>query len=381
VRTERQRTILREVFALADAGTTSLAEAPLAIPAAEYLDPAVFEAERSALLRDRAVVACLSGDLPESGAFVAGTSGGVPYVVVRLPDGGLAAHANVCRHRGAPVVTEAWGSGARSFRCGFHGWVYDLDGRVVGRPHAHGGFDGMDGCDGLVPLAAAEAHGLVFVRTGGADPIDTDALLGGMGDELDEFAFGTYRTVDRWDAAWVANWKLLAATFLETYHVPALHPTTVGRHFLVAPSTFAAFGPNLRFHSLMRSVLDQRDRPEETWRLLPHGTVEYVVAPTTILNFSVDHLALYRLVPLAPERTRVELTLHVPADAPAPADPDHWRRTVDLHRRVSGGEDFTMQERVQQALGSGVLDRVVLGRNEPAAIAFHRAVVGLRGRR
>ena len=51
-----------------------------------------------------------------------------------------------------------------------------------------------------------------------------------------------------------------------------------------------------------------------------------------------------------------------------------FARTLALHRRVSGGEDFTKQEAVQRGLASGVLDQVVFGRNEPAAILFHRAL-------
>jgi phenylpropionate dioxygenase-like ring-hydroxylating dioxygenase large terminal subunit len=378
-----QREIVRRLLALAEAGTTQLADAPLTVPATDYTDPARFAAEQRLLFRDRAVVAAMSCDLRAPGDVVTGTSGGVPYVVLRHPDGGVRAFANICRHRGAPVVADGTDHVARSFRCGFHGWVYDLDGMVTARPHAHGGFDAVaDACASLLPLAAAEAHGLVFVRTGGPEPIDVDAVLAEAGDEIADFGFDGYRRVARWTSAWAANWKLLADTFLETYHVPALHPTTVARHFVVAPSAFDALGPNLRFHSLMRSLAELRDQPEEEWRLLPHGTVEYVVVPATILNFSVDHLALYRLLPVAVDRTEVELSLYVPDDAApaapaAPPDDEHWRRTLDLHRRVSGGEDFTMQERVHRGLESGLLPEVVFGRNEPAAIAFHRSLDAL----
>jgi phenylpropionate dioxygenase-like ring-hydroxylating dioxygenase large terminal subunit len=380
MRVERQREIVRRLLALAEAGTTQLADAPLAVPAARYTDPTHFADEQRLLFRDRPVVAAMSCDLSSPGDVVTGTSGGVPYVVVRHPDGGIRAFANVCRHRGAPVVADGTDHVARSFRCGFHGWVYDLDGTVTARPHAHGGFDTVadtvaDACASLLPLAAAEAHGLVLVRPGGPEPIDVPAVLAEAGDELADFGFAGYRRVARWTSAWTANWKLLADTFLETYHVPALHPTTVGRHFVVAPSAFDPLGPNLRFHSLMRSLTGLRDQPEEAWRLLPHGTVEYVVVPSTILNFSVDHLALYRLLPRAVDRTEVELSLYAPADNRS--DPAHWERTLDLHRRVSGGEDFTMQEHVHRGLASGLLPEVVFGRNEPAAIAFHRSLDAL----
>ena len=41
------------------------------------------------------------------------------------------------------------------------------------------------------------------------------------------------------------------------------------------------------------------------------------------------------------------------------------------------GEDFPMQEKVQEVLGSRALPEIVFGRNEVAAIHFHRALEDL----
>ncbi len=374
-----QRAIVRRVLDHADAGTTQLAAAPLVVPAAEYTGQERFDAEQQHLFRDRPVVACLSGDVREPGDVHAGTSGGVPYLVVRRADGSLRAFANICRHRGAPLVTEGASHTDRSFRCRFHGWSYDLDGVVTARPLADDAFAGATDCDALVPLAVSEHAGMVLVRPSGDRPIDPDELLCGMTGELEAFGFGSYHRVDSWTAEWSANWKLLLDTFLETYHVPTLHPTTVARHFLARPSVMQAFGPNVRFHSLMRSILELAGTPEDDWSLLPHGTVEYVVAPNTVFNFSVDHLALYQFHPLAPDRTRSVLTLYT-AEPVAPDDAqtaEHFRRTLRLHERVSGGEDFVLQEQIHRALRSGLQGSVTFGRNEPAAIAFHQGLDAL----
>jgi hypothetical protein len=68
----------------------------------------------------------------------------------------------------------------------------------------------------------------------------------------------------------------------------------------------------------------------------------------------------------------VSLTLYTPepvaADGPAA---EHYRRTLALHQRVSGGQDFTKQEQIHRALASGALEHVVHGANEPAVIHFH----------
>jgi phenylpropionate dioxygenase-like ring-hydroxylating dioxygenase large terminal subunit len=393
MRRERQREIVRTILDLAAVDGTQLADAPLVNPVSDYVSPEVFAAERQRLFRERPVLACLSADLREPGDCYATESGGVPFVVLRHPDGSARAYVNICRHRGSPLVDPGPGHLARSLRCGFHGWTYDLDGAVIARPHSTGGFDGLDDAgSALIPCPSAEAHGLVLVRPVGDAPVDLDEVLVGMGDELDEFGFGAYHHFDEWVSEWAGNWKLLVDTFLETYHVPALHPDTVARHFIVRPSVCAAFGPNIRFHSLMKTVLGLRERPEPEWELLPHGTVEYLVSPAAVLNYSVDHLALYRFLPLAVDRTRVVLTLYTPTPvhqagdgsggravdhAADPAAAEHYRRTLALHQRVSGGQDFTKQEQIQRALSSGALPHVVYGRNEPAVIHFHRSLSAL----
>jgi phenylpropionate dioxygenase-like ring-hydroxylating dioxygenase large terminal subunit len=375
MRLEKQREIVRALFDLADRDTTQLADATLTVPVSDYLSSEVYDAERERLFRTRPVVACLSCDLREPGDYYATESGGVPFVVVRHPDHSLRAYVNICRHRGSPLVPQGPGHIARTLRCGFHGWVYDVDGTVISRPHATGGFDSLDDrCYALIPVPVAEAHGIVFVRPVGADAIDLDDLLCGMGEELEEFGFAGYHRFEHWESEWSGNWKLLADTFLETYHVPTLHPDTVARNFIVRPSACAAFGPNIRFHSLMKSLLSLRGRPETEWELLRHGTVEYFLLPNTVMNYSVDHLAVYRFLPLAPDHTRVLLTLYTPHEVSEESESTHYRRTLDLHQRVSGGQDFTKQEEIQRAISSGALPHVVFGRNEPAAIHFHQAL-------
>jgi phenylpropionate dioxygenase-like ring-hydroxylating dioxygenase large terminal subunit len=379
MRIDRQREIVRTLLELAAAGTTQLADAPLMVEVGDYTSPETVATEIDGLFRRRPVLVCLAGDVAEVGDYCATDSGGIPLLVVRGADGSAHGFVNICRHRGSPLVPRGRGHVTRTFHCGFHGWVYDLDGTVVGRPHSNGGFDTLDATESaLVRVPTREAHGLVFVRPRGGDDVDVDALLCGMGEELDDFGFGAYHYFAAWDSEWAANWKLLADTFLETYHVPALHADTVARHFLAEPSAFAPFGPNLRFHSLQKSLLTLRDRPEREWTLLPHGTVEYLVAPNAILSFSVDHLAVYRFLPLAADRTRVECVVYTPS-APDEADALHFERTLALHQRVSGEQDFTQQEAIHAGLASGAVSEVVFGRNEPAAIHFHRALHELLG--
>jgi phenylpropionate dioxygenase-like ring-hydroxylating dioxygenase large terminal subunit len=357
MRIERQRQIVGRLLAAHDAGETQLADEPLAVAAADFCDPARFSREQQLVFRRQPNAVCVSSDLAEPGDHVATDVGGVPILVVRGADGGLRAFLNICRHRGSPLV-EGSGRQARRFHCGFHGWTYLS----------------------LVPVAVEEAFGLVFVRAEGNEAIRAERWLCGVGEEVGDFQFGRYHTFDVWNSEWPCNWKLLVDTFLESYHVFALHADTVAKYFLVRPSAFEPFGPHLRFHSLQKSLLELKGTDPAGWELLPHGTVEYLISPSTVLSHSVDHLALYRFVPLAADRSAVEATIYTPWPVETERQASHYRRTLELHQRVSGDQDFTQCAKIQRSLETGRIDQVVFGRNEPAAIHFHRALDAVVGR-
>ena len=71
---------------------------------------------------------------------------------------------------------------------------------------------------------------------------------------------GGYDTVipyARATTTWRCNWKLLVDTFLESYHVPALHKASLGAAYIGAASPFDAFGPHNRIVVPQRALLDQ----------------------------------------------------------------------------------------------------------------------------
>ena len=375
MRIELQREIVGRLLAAHDAGETQLADEPLAVPAERLLRPGA--------LRPRAAAGVSPSAQRQS---VCRRTSPSPATTWRwmsegCPSWSFAARTGPSGRSSTSAATAVLPSSSRresgpaASDCGFHGWTYDLDGRLIATPYGDDGFTGLDrACLGLMPVPVEEAFGLVFVRAEGEEAIDADAWLGGAGGEVGDFQFGQYHPFDVWSSEWACNWKLLLDTFLEAYHVFALHADTVARYFLVRPSAFEPFGPHLRFHSLQKSLLELKGTDPAGWELLPHGTVEYLIAPATVLSHSVDHLALYRFLPLAADRTAVEATLYTPSPVETERQASHFRKTLELHQRVSGDQDFTQQVKIQRSLATGRVDRVLFGRNEPAAIHFHRSL-------
>ena len=89
-------------------------------------------------------------------------------ILVARGGGTLRALSNVCRHRAGPVAAGA--GSCRAFTCGYHGWSYGLDGRLLGTPE----FDGAEDFhreDVRLPAFRADTWiGLVFAHLDPAAP-------------------------------------------------------------------------------------------------------------------------------------------------------------------------------------------------------------------
>ena len=158
-------------------------------PVREYFDPARYDREIALLFRRLPVVVAFSGQLRQPGDFVTHNDTGQPILVVRDTDGVLRAFLNVCRHRSASVETKACGGGKRAFVCPYHGWSYDLTGRLLGITDGAAFGDVDRARFGLRPLAVAEKYGLVWVvptalEAGQDAGLDIDAYLGRVAPEL-----------------------------------------------------------------------------------------------------------------------------------------------------------------------------------------------------
>lgn len=189
------------------------------LPASAYADPAVLERERRGIFAREWTFVAPSNAVDALGAYVAGDIAGMPYVVVN--DGGtLRGHANVCRHRGGPLVDDAAGT-CKGFVCRYHGWAYGLDG---GLQHARDFGTDVPAADYALATVRVEAwRGLVFVNFDAAATSLT-AWLGGFAAECDAYPMETFAAGLRSTHHIEANWKVYAENYQEGYHIPLVHP-------------------------------------------------------------------------------------------------------------------------------------------------------------
>jgi phenylpropionate dioxygenase-like ring-hydroxylating dioxygenase large terminal subunit len=354
--------------------STSMADKPRRNPAAAYVDLDRLRAEVDVLLRGRPTLVAFSPDLPATGEYRAVEVADVPLLLVRGEDAVVRCYLNACRHRGGRVA-DGSGRAGRAFVCPYHSWTYDLDGKLLGQPQARGCFDGPGTLHSdLIPLPVAERFGMIFARLDGDEPIDIAAELSGLAPELASHDFASHSFSAEHSGEWATNWKLALDTFLEGYHIFALHRTTLSPDFLSAPCLTETMGDHGRMAVFRRSVVDLKELERVEWRLRPHSTIVYRIFPNVVLNLpSSGHAELWRIEPVGedPGRCRVNVRFYLPSEPETDKARRFWQKNIDLTVRVVFDEDFRQQEDIYRTLRSGLLPDVVYGRNEPSLIAQH----------
>src|SRR5436853_248463 len=135
-----------------------------------YVDPAVLERERERVFFKTWQCCGYREQVQNPGDYFTFDLAGEPLLIVR-DTAGLRGFYNVCRHRAGPVA-EACGA-RKVFRCGYHGWTYGLDGRLLNAPEMEGTEDFRFEDFALRPIRAAEWSLWVFVNL---DPNADDLL-------------------------------------------------------------------------------------------------------------------------------------------------------------------------------------------------------------
>jgi phenylpropionate dioxygenase-like ring-hydroxylating dioxygenase large terminal subunit len=249
-----------------------------------YTDPGFLALEAGRMWKRAWLYLAHADEVPAAGSFVLRRRTGAPILIVRGRDGLIRAFYNACRHRGAPVVREDRGE-ARGFACGYHGWTYDLDGRLVNLRDRRDFVDLDLACHGLQRVRCETLGGWIFVNE---DP-DAPPLveyLGPVATELAQFQPGTLTLVDSRAYDVACNVKVLLDAFLEVYHLKSIHQATVDR-FLDHRGTTITLWP--RGHSRMTTP---NRRPE--WR--DPGAIGMPEIPT-VTEIPRDNNVSYHIFP------------------------------------------------------------------------------------
>ena len=135
------------------------------IQTTDYTQGDAFQIERRTVFAAGWLPLCAEGQIAGPGDFLPLSVGGWSVVAVRDGQGVVRVLRNACRHQNMPVVGTAAGT-CESFRCRFHGWTYDLQGRFLAAPPPVVPADPTPGANDLQSLPVQVVDGLVFFAVG-----------------------------------------------------------------------------------------------------------------------------------------------------------------------------------------------------------------------
>jgi phenylpropionate dioxygenase-like ring-hydroxylating dioxygenase large terminal subunit len=154
---------------------------------AAFTDPGIFQLELQRIFYKLWVYVGHESEIAEPGSYKTTRIGTQPVILTRTNKGELCVMLNACRHR-ATTVCQAERGKARHFVCAYHGWTYDLEGKLISVPWRQNQSCNFNESElGLVRLPRVESYrGFVFASFDAQVEPLTD-YLGGVRPFLDYF--------------------------------------------------------------------------------------------------------------------------------------------------------------------------------------------------
>ena len=183
-----------------------------------YHSSSVFNQETESIFKNEWLWVGRSDQLTTSGSYITTDLINYPIIVVRDNSNNLKAFHNVCRHRAAKVISNKEGV-CKHMICPYHGWKYDLNGKLMDTPKFYANDDFEKDRHSLFEISVAERFGLIFINLN-KESKPLDKWFGGF-----EKIVSNYFTDNlilhnelRFDVH--ANWKTYVDNYQEGYHIP-----------------------------------------------------------------------------------------------------------------------------------------------------------------
>ncbi|HEY7095601.1 MAG TPA: aromatic ring-hydroxylating dioxygenase subunit alpha [Terriglobales bacterium] len=336
------------------------------VPAQYYVDPEVAYLEKDRVFARSWQVVGHAHQIVNPGDFFTSDLCGESLLIARGLQGELRCFYNVCRHRAGP---PAEGCGSRKlFRCGYHGWTYNLDGSLISAPEFEGqpGFRAAD--FSLRPVRVEEWSNLIFVN------LDNNALpllesFGHLPRQAGRFGLDRMKLFERRTYDMKCNWKTYVDNYLEGYHLPSVHPS-LNRELDYNAYTVEPYPNYVRQFSPIRGAQPGDATPRRYQEAREDLTTDYFwIFPNWMLNCYPDNVSLNIVLPIDADRSLAIFEWYLPAEN---LGTEAARSSVKFSDEIQV-EDVRICETVQKNLHSRSYERGRYSvKQENGVHAFHR---------
>jgi phenylpropionate dioxygenase-like ring-hydroxylating dioxygenase large terminal subunit len=344
------------------------------IPSGRYTDPRFLALEREQLWRKSWLYACHMDELPTPGSFLVSRKTGSPIIIVRGKDDVVRAFYNTCRHRGGPLVKTENGC-LEGFVCGYHGWTYSLDGRLINLRDKRD-FVGLNMAErSLTGVRCERFYNWVFINEDPqAQPLLTH--FAPFTEHFEQFQPASWRFVMKEGFDVRCNVKVLMDAFLEVYHLKSIHTNTVDRFLDHRGTTIALYRNG---HSLMVTPNrrpDWQDPGTRGMRAVETATVisarnnpSFNFYPNLVTPVDPTGCPFLLFWPTSDTSMRIECHWFAPDWGPGPP-PEGWKVRIANFDRILD-EDLQFAESIQQSLQSPGFRGIPLNYQERRIYHWH----------
>jgi choline monooxygenase len=335
------------------------------IPSAWYFDPEIYAAERRHVFGGSWQVAGRCDQVAQPGSFLTADIAGEPILVVRDDKGTLRAFHNVCRHRAAQVINEPQGK-VTKLRCRYHGWTYDLAGRLRGTPEFDGVADFCKEDNGLATLAVDTWGPLVFVHAG-PSPQPLAEFLRPLHEHTTSLDLHKLRFAERREYVIECNWKVFIDNYQDGgYHVNTVHPGLAGA------LDYSQYRTEILGNATVQiSPLRASDDPTVSKVRSGDNAYYWWIYPNLMINIYQNVMDINIALPLGPDRCRVLFDFYF-ADTEASGATKFMADSIAVGHQVQL-EDIGVCEEVQRGLKSRSFDTGRFSvKREAGGYHFHR---------
>jgi phenylpropionate dioxygenase-like ring-hydroxylating dioxygenase large terminal subunit len=380
--------------------STSPGNSAVTLPPDCYTDPDFYEFEKESIFFKEWLCLGRAEQIPNAGDFFTITMVEEPLIVVRGTDDRIRVMSAVCRHRSMIVtapghvepatwlesreVPETSGN-CTQFKCPYHYWTYDLEGRLVGAPEMHR-TPVFDESKVRLPQFPVEIwNGFIFTNF--------DPQSAPLAPRLRTFEerIANWKVGDLVDPepTWIRglpwNWKVMHENSMEGYHADRLH---AGLHAMLPSShveppvhqegdaailtsiraTHIDYSANPSYKPLrpIISTLSEQDRWVSTFGLIP---------PILLIGVMTDSV-LYRIViPTGPESIDIRFGLLIPGAHLRPRRYKQIRKMEAEALKIIGAQDWSADSAVQKGLRSRFAERSPYSWQEEVLVCINRWLV------
>src|SRR3954449_8339785 len=278
------------------------------LPPRAYVDEAVAAWEAEHLFLGGWVCVGNAEPLARRGAFYTREIAGESLLFVGDGEGRAHGFFNVCRHRGARLVSEAEGT-MRRLQCPYHAWCYGFDGSLRSAPHTAEIENFDPATSGLNRVRMEERHGLLFADvSGAAGPLDEH--LGDLAPHLAHYRLGELERAAAITYDVGSNWKAIVENYSECLHCPGVHPE-LNRlsHYLSGEGIDGAglwCGGSMTLADGVETMATGGARARKPIAGVDLRSILYfLLFPNALLSLHPDYVMLHTLWPQTPDRTHV----------------------------------------------------------------------------